>query len=796
MNQNQFYIAALLHDIGKMLERSKQYPYDSIFRDKSKYGHEAVSAQFMTNYFDTVSLCTPEARDLVWQHHHDNLTDVYRKLLQIADWLSSGERRKTEAGDETGEYNKIPLKSVFSALFDHHETWTYRPDALRADKMTLFPQKDRCEIGQDDYKKLSDGFIKEFSGINSEQQLYALLEKYTWAVPSSTPNLKSQTRADISLFDHSRTTAAIAMCLLDQFEQGLLTKETVLQSQPKHLPASQQFLLVSGDFSGVQDFIFSVSSKGAAKSLKGRSFYLELLSDIICRFLIQQLDLKEANILYNGGANFYILMPYAKRQKINDAYRYVSKLLFQAHQEKLYLALGTLPLTMGDFLSDEKQTDAKGFSEKWRLVGERTGLRKLQRYKEFAFEEVFQMVNSDGIPECPICHGSMKKPVLVTPEKGEHACAMCASFIDLANELKRANGIRINALAKPVDLTIKTIDFINGYNDVLAALGFECSLMENVSHDATAIRFNDTDFLPGQGFRFGVLRLPGDSFDELAERAEGAKKLALLKIDVDNLGQLFQKGLPAKDNTISRIVTISRELRLFFEGYVNQLLQTAEYRDTIYPVYSGGDDTFLVGAWNQILKLAAIIRTQFGEFVCQNRNITLSAGLVIVDEKFPIIRGAVLAEDALHKAKHYKAGEKDKICLFDFVFTWDELEYIIKLKNMLFALIKEKGESRSILNKVMKSTVGFEKLMDSAGEGKLKLEKVWRFAYYIGRSKHNSEKYREIDALYDELVKIYEDILFRRMIHQKQINNVMILPAACRLAELETRKITKKQEVL
>ena len=40
----------------------------------------------------------------------------------------------------------------------------------------------------------------------------------------------------------------------------------------------QDMLLVGGDFSGIQKYIYKIASKHAGRSLKGRSFYLHLLS--------------------------------------------------------------------------------------------------------------------------------------------------------------------------------------------------------------------------------------------------------------------------------------------------------------------------------------------------------------------------------------------------------------------------------------------------------------------------------------------------------------------------------------
>jgi CRISPR/Cas system-associated protein Cas10 (large subunit of type III CRISPR-Cas system) len=65
----------------------------------------------------------------------------------------------------------------------------------------------------------------------------------------------------------------------------------------------QQFLLKI-DLSGIQHFIFDVPSKGAARELKGRSFYIIALSRICQTFLEQQLN-QDLHIVYDGGGNTF-----------------------------------------------------------------------------------------------------------------------------------------------------------------------------------------------------------------------------------------------------------------------------------------------------------------------------------------------------------------------------------------------------------------------------------------------------------------------------------------------------------
>ncbi len=69
-----------------------------------------------------------------------------------------------------------------------------------------------------------------------------------------------------------------------------------------------------------------------------------------------------------------------------------------------------------------------------------------------------------------------------------------------------------------------------------------------------------------------------DTFMELAEESVGIKRLAVLRADVDNLGTTFVSGFRRADGdeqyaTLSRTATLSRQLSLFFKGYINKILQ-------------------------------------------------------------------------------------------------------------------------------------------------------------------------------------------------------------------------------
>lgn len=61
----------------------------------------------------------------------------------------------------------------------------------------------------------------------------------------------------------------------------------------------------------------------------------------------------------------------------------------------------------------------------------------------------------------------------------------------------------------------------------------------------------------------------------------------------------------------------------------------------------GGDDTFIVGAWDAVFEFAHLLRENFKAFAAEMKpviatELTFSAGLLLVDAKYPALRFAKL----------------------------------------------------------------------------------------------------------------------------------------------------------
>ena len=114
---------------------------------------------------------------------------------------------------------------------------------------------------------------------------------------------------DTSLYHHLKTTAAVAWCTY----QYLVANGTCWEREDLRAAIGkedeQRYLLVGGDLSGIQNFIYTLASKGALKTVRGRSFYLELLIEAIVSRLLAALDLPRACVVYASGGGLYLLAP-------------------------------------------------------------------------------------------------------------------------------------------------------------------------------------------------------------------------------------------------------------------------------------------------------------------------------------------------------------------------------------------------------------------------------------------------------------------------------------------------------
>ncbi len=821
----ELIFASFLHDLGKFYLRAggKLIPSDerdgfalqtytrntgSEYQPRYKYYHAALTEKFFREYLPRQ---LDNACHLAALHHiPENASNERHKLLAslitLADWLSSGERIELE-DDAPTDVRTEPLLSIFSQL-------KLPPDGISEESsegekksrvknedyfIPLSPLDDRMEnlfpveskekaFEKWNYRRLWEDFVSDLRKLKTEgsylTQLYYLLHKYLITVPSAA----FREKADISLFHHLKTTTAIAaglyqLHLSDQLQPQEVTSllenisdynRAKKESSPVSVPGPLKrtdFLLVGGDISGIQSFIYEVTSEKALKGLRARSFYVQLISEILAKKILKEFDLPETNLLYCGGGNFYLLIPAVKdfQQKLVSIQREFDSILLRAHRGKLSVILAWQEISYLDFIEN--------FAGCWKGLGSRLAENKKRKFSSLlsqenpgnAHQEIFGPFELGGESRgCGICGTEL------TPEETEF-CLFCASLIDLATKMKDAEVLVVKAARQK-----ENENRLNTWYEAIAALGYEARFTRYQDRGEEERRYfsgwyvlNSTDFA---GRACGFYFLPNKTYSPdreiltleiISKKARGIEKWGVLRADVDNLGWLFKEGL-GENKTVSRISMLSFMLSAYFGGRISHLdslensLNTDQKEphkitDHMYVAYSGGDDLFLIGPWSELHEFAWLLYQDFSKFTC-NR-LSLSAGIYYApSKKFPIYQAADEAGEAVELSK---GSGRDRLTLFETPVPWSAYPKIKEIYELTEELLTKDGADerrapRSLLN-ILYSIYQERELKSKKT---IQIERIWRLYYAIrkifirfGRDERQTEK---VTRLVNKVVTNYE----------------------------------------
>lgn len=783
MEWEQFSLGVLLHDLGKVLERSKKYELPEDLTSAGQYSHPRYSAllirvlksEVIKNDYFTSNL-NDKVESLVLNHHNPKTTEDL--ILQVADWLSASEREKDD--DTRESYNTIPLVSIFSRVGDNKEEFYYKLKKLSYD--TLMPlKKEEFVVDSSTYRTLIDEFLNKIRYVDNIEKLLSLIEIYFSSTPAQTTGYIS----DISIFDHSRTTLAIAGSLYLDYSSGILNKEKLkkirdwIKDRKGDLGKEKIFIILEGDLSGIQNFIFSIPSKKAARSLKGRSVYLSLLSRYSANYIIRETGLTSANILYIGGGNFQILLPISAKEKLETIRRYISSLIWQIHRGDIALNIDWYETSLEEVLSFE---DVKT------KLREKLSLKKLQRFKEieYMYENIF-LPEDEVVYEgenCVVCGKKSRYQY-----EDQRLCPVCNSLVELTDSLKDARYL--------LEYKCKENNKKEDIFDLFRALGYEIRFSKEITPADKIFVLNDFELLRDgrllDGFLLGSFNLPDKEFEEIGEASSteledgtklGDDKLAYLKMDVDNLGRILSKLSEKEKNrggmSLSRIRSLSNRLDLFFSGYLIDYISKYDAENKyLYPVFVGGDDLYIIGSWNRVVELAEKIREDFRKYTANNPLFTISAGIAFFRSDYPVIRAGREVEEELERAKRFTYAEenipsKDKVSLIKEVLNWKEFTIGLRLRSQITKATKDK-EPRAVIFKIERAIKGFKPILEESISGRIKVPPIWRLSYYL----------RD----YKDIAEILEDIIIDNLFEKEKIRNPMIIAVASKLSEMDTRKI-------
>jgi len=607
-------VGGLLHDVGKV-----------IYRTGDGRKHSISGCDFLK---DEAGLEDKMILDSVRYHHSDALKsaqidrDSYAYITCVADNIASAADRRKKEAEDYGFEMSAPLEPVFNILNGNQKKMYYSPMML--EEKINYPKSEKQPFDESFYAKVKKTILENIRSrrwngryINS---LLEVLEATLSFVPSSTAKGEL---ADISLFDHVKLTAAVNSCIYQYLEeQGEHDYRSRLFENAKSFYEEKAFLLYSIDLSGIQSFIYTIHTKDALKMLRSRSFYLEIMMEHIIDSILEMLDLSRANLIYSGGGHCYLLLPNTEKvkEKIEEYDGKLNTWLRGKYDIALYAATGYVE-TSADILKNEPQGS---YTEMYRALSNVLGAKKVHRYSAADIRELNSREPKVYDRECEVC-----KRLGEVNEEG-----MC----DTCSRLKKASA----AILYQPFFTITKEDKEDALplpGDCYMVAEKEEKLRQRMQEqNVNFVRvYSKNKFYAGMNIATKIWvgdYTKGQSFEELATHSKGIPRIGVLRADVDSLGQSFVGGFTGNYCTLSRTATLSRQLSLFFKYYINHILDEKDRNATI--VYSGGDDMFIVGAWNEVIELAQEIRNAFVKY--SEGSLTFSAGIGIYNSSYPISR--------------------------------------------------------------------------------------------------------------------------------------------------------------
>jgi CRISPR-associated protein Csm1 len=764
-------LSALLHDVGKLIQRTQTQEGGTHYR---------CGCDFIKNYTNDKDILNS-----VLLHHKSQIENAKIEansisyIIYISDNISAGADRRESEAEGVNHFNRsMPLSSIFNLLNNNNGNLTYRLTDIQKMNMPRINENVTCS----DYNSLLARFKDGMHGIEFTtdyiNSLMELIEATFSYIPSST---NTGQVSDISLYDHSKTTAAIASCIYEYlYSYNKNDYKSILFFNEKEFYNEKAFLMFSFDFSGIQKFIYTISSENALKMLRARSFYLEMLVEHLVDRLLEKCGLSRANLIYSGGGHCYILLPNTSKTKevIYNFSFTVNKWLLGRFGDLLYVATGSTECSANDLMNIGSTDTSSSYKDIFYRLSRSLASSKLKRYSADDIRSINNMSSGEMIRECRVC-GEVRKL-----DPNQKMCDFCSKLIRISSELVKEKRVLYVTQEKTEGAINLDLPLLNGETAYLNCAGYQdiINIQKEYKHLILST-YGINELYTGINYYsklwMGSFFSRGDdgkmlTFEELAKCSHGIRKIGVLRADVDFLGKAFIEGFERKDSrdrykyvSLSRYSTLSRYLSLFFKKHINEILSSDFKESRFYLtkektqkgnrdkkvtiVYSGGDDLFIVGAWNEVLEAAVDIRSVFQKYT--GSTLTFSAGFGIFDKSFPVSRMAEITAMLESRAK-CNDEKKDSISLFgeqitpcengsirfDHTYKWDVfINNVIgeKLRAIqdYFETIKilESAIGNAFLYRLMNFIVGAENKINIA-----------RCAYLLGRLTPN-EKASEVE---------------------------------------------------
>ncbi|MCK9162438.1 MAG: hypothetical protein M0O97_06680 [Arcobacteraceae bacterium] len=435
-----------------------------------------------------------------------------------------------------------------------------------------------------------------------------------------------------------------------------------------------ELYIISGDFYGIQKFIFDgLSSKNAAKILRAKSAFIQLFTEYITKYICKKLGIDEKAILSVTAGKFEIITSSFSESVLKDIQKNINDYFIKNFFGLSGMNLCFVKCTKDDFKQSLKY---KNLREKISKEIEKSKFKKFDLINQNSVLNYDSTINNQTL--CKLCN--------FRKIKKEH-CEVCEYFVKLGQKLTTS---KIDELIISDEFGIQIDSFV-------------CDLVLDEKIKSYVARDNENRIL---------------EFEVLSKNSLGVNAIAVLKADVDNMGNFLKNS--DVTNSFENFELFSKTMDSFFSLHIPRIMQ--EKFKNSYTVFAGGDDLFLLGSWNTILEFARFIEKEFKSFI-KNKDLTISFGISLAKASTPINYLANYTEELLSNAKAID-DKKDAITLFDETVKWQSYKEVFEklmptLENLkieddkttfFYRLLDFCQMSKDVINGDIKATIWKSKL--------------------------------------------------------------------------------------
>lgn len=579
---------------------------------------------------------------------------VEMKILETASRLAAGYGPDSELSIKKDDSYKA-MKHIMSSLkldeVDSPSKSYYNLAPL--DKDSILASKN-SNVDKSQYVKLWNDFESDFlkyrsMGIEKFVTTFdSMLEHYFWAVP-----LYTGEKMDVGLYQHTRNTAAISSILYKKEDQepGSLTDVN-----------RDVFMFVNGDISGIQKYIFELKeNEFSSKLLRAKSFQLWAISEILSQYICSSFGITSANVVTSAGGKFILMLPLLNdsEKKLSDLQLEIEKYFIDEFAGKLAVIISNgVCAAQKDLLKENAQDLFNRIGSKADECKQYKMQKALSKYG-YKLDKHYEKLQING--ECPKCG--------IFPAEstdGNSCCKNCTALVEIGKKLMHGNYISIKCEAlKTFGEMLDIIDQPDGFAYSINEYKAGYPLM----------------YLPYVAPKVNNYELK--TFEDLAQQSNN--KIAMFKSDVDNLGLVFSSSL-GENISLSSYADLSHILHYFFSAFYAYFVKNNDdhngipFSESIYTVFSGGDDLCILGSWDSIVHFVIQFQKQLKLFTNNNPSVTLSGGIALSSAKNPVSNIARMSEELLEKSKSYPSNSnplKNAVSIFDTSVSWDDFERMV-----------------------------------------------------------------------------------------------------------------------